>query len=136
MGAAVSIPKANDPPVTCPSVFDTVRHVTVYTPLGIAGTASCSSVGSPATAWTLPVRTVAPLDVTNVASDRVGSGGSVNVMRIRCGACVRSVPAAGVELLRSACASATPGTASRAAPTRNTTRQRRRTMVMPSFDSP
>src|SRR4029453_8341295 len=77
---ATPTPNANELPVTCPSVFDTVRHVTVYTPSGRAGRATWSSSGAPATGSALPCSTSLPFSSRTWMIDRLGSGGSVNVI--------------------------------------------------------
>src|SRR6266545_5122451 len=77
---ATPTPNANELPVTCPSVFETVRHVTVYTPSGRDGRATWSSSGAPPTGSALPCSTSLPFSSSTWTIDRLGSGGSVNVI--------------------------------------------------------
>ena len=75
-------PKENAFDVTWPSVAETVRHVTVYTPSGTGSSRTRSSRSDPGTSAGGPVGTGAPVSSRTpiVVSDR--SGGSVNVIEM------------------------------------------------------
>src|SRR6266545_3612599 len=103
---ATPTPNANELPVTCPSVFETVRHVTVYTPSGRDGRATWSSSGAPGTGSALPCSTSAPLSSSTWMFDSPGSGGSVNVITTLAGAAWSSSPLAGSDRRSRACAAA------------------------------
>ncbi len=74
----IPIRKAKEPPVTCPSTFDTVRQFTVYTPSVRVGSVARSSCASPGTAAGVPTPgTIWPEESSRESVDRPGSGGSV-----------------------------------------------------------
>src|SRR5215471_8266619 len=123
----IPMPKANEPPVTCPSTFDTVRQLTVYTPSVRRGSAARSSRALPATTVGLPTPgTVWPEESSSDTVDRLGSGASVKYSSSTCGAVGSDAPAAGTDRFSSACAEAgeasTPTPASARTATSNAAR--------------
>src|SRR5215471_17596200 len=126
-GGWTPMPKANEPPVTCPSTFDTVRQPTVYTPSVRRGSAARSSRALPATTVGLPTPgTVWPEESSSDTVDRLGSGASVKYSSSTCGAVGSDAPAAGTDRFSSACAEAgeasTPTPASARTATSNAAR--------------
>src|SRR5436190_869036 len=75
------IPNENEPAVTWPSAFETVRHVTVYTPSGRSPTGTAISTLLPGTSSGPPVSTAFPDESSTCTTVRPISGGSVNVIR-------------------------------------------------------
>ena len=99
-------PNENAPEVTWPSVVETVRHVTVYTPLGSGSGTTRIASSSPGTRSTGPVGTEAPVRSTMSTTVRERSGGSVNEIPISSGAVSRMAPFAGSVAVTAACAPA------------------------------
>ena len=99
-------PNENALDVTWPSVADTVRHVTVYTPSGTGSSRTRTSRSEPGASSGGPVGTGAPVSSRTpiVVSER--SGGSVNVSEIRSGAVSSSSPFEGSLDSSDACAKA------------------------------
>ena len=126
-GGWTPMPKAKEPPVTCPSTFDTVRQLTVYTPSVREGSVARSSRASPDTTAGLPTPgTIWPEESSRETVDRLRSGASVKYSSITCGARGSDAPAAGYDRSSKACASAgearTPTQASARTATSNTAR--------------
>ena len=72
------MPKAKEPPVTCPSTFETVRQLTVYTPSARRGSLTRNSRALPGAGVGLPTPgTVWPEESSRETVDRLGSGASV-----------------------------------------------------------
>src|SRR5215471_21852442 len=123
----IPMPKAKEPPVTCPSTFDTVRQLTVYTPSARRGSPTRSSRALPGTTAGLPAPgTVRPEESSSRTVDRLGSGASVKYSSIAWGALGSDAPAAGYDRSSKACADAgearTPAPASARTATSNTAR--------------
>ena len=99
-------PNENAFDVTWPSVAETVRHVTVYTPSGTGSSRTRTSRSEPGASSGGPVGTGAPVSSRTpiVVSER--SGGSVNVSEIRSGAFSSSSPFEGSLDSSDACAKA------------------------------
>lgn len=77
-GRWTPMPKAKEPFVMCPSTFDTVRQLTVYTPLVRRGSAVRSSSELPGATAGLPTPgTARPAELSSETVDRLGSGASV-----------------------------------------------------------
>ena len=77
-GAWTPMPKAKEPPVTCPSTFDTVRQLTVYTPSASRGSVTRNSCVLPgAGVGLLTPETAWPEESSRDTVDRLGSGASV-----------------------------------------------------------
>ena len=77
-GGWTPMPKAKEPPVTCPSTFDTVRQLTVYTPSVRGGSLTRSSRALRGATAGLPTPgRVWPEESSRETVDRLGSGASV-----------------------------------------------------------
>jgi len=92
--------------VTWPSVADTVRHVTVYTPSGTGSSRTRTSRSESGASSGAPVGMAVPVSSRTpiVVSER--SGGSVNVSEIRSGAVSSNSPFEGSLDSSDACAKA------------------------------
>jgi hypothetical protein len=97
------MPKAKEPFVMCPSTFDNVRQLTVYTPSVRRGSAVRSSSALPAATAGLPTPgTARPAELSSETVDRLGSGASVKYRSIACGERGSALPAAGYDRSSSA----------------------------------
>ena len=99
---ATPTPKAKVPVARWPSILDTVRQDTVYTPSDRGPTGTRRLRGWPGTAAVGPAVWLWPAVSRTCSGDSLGSGSSPNVTRISAGALSTVAPASGKELWRRA----------------------------------